>query len=46
MAISSVAPAAVAIIIDLGLQALLFYWFLMTTRMALGAELADLRSCC
>ena len=34
--LSSVAPAAVAVIIDLGLRALLFYWFLMTTRMALG----------
>ena len=40
--IASVAPAAVAVILDLGLQALFFYWFLMTTRMTLGAELADL----
>jgi hypothetical protein len=36
--LSSVAPAALAIIIDLGLRALLFYWFLMTTRMALGTS--------
>ena len=36
--LSSVAPAAVAVIIDLGLRALLFYWFLMTTRMALGTS--------
>jgi hypothetical protein len=34
--LSSVAPAAVAVIVDLGLRALLFYWFLMATRMALG----------
>ena len=34
--LSSVAPAAVAVVIDLGLRALLFYWFLMATRMALG----------
>jgi hypothetical protein len=34
--LSSVAPAAIAVVIDLGLRALLFYWFLMTTRMALG----------
>ncbi|MGZ3340911.1 MAG: hypothetical protein ACXU9B_14100 [Reyranella sp.] len=37
-ALSSVAPAAVAVIIDLGLRALLFYWFLMATRMALGTS--------
>jgi hypothetical protein len=36
--LSSVAPAAVAVVIDLGLRALLFYWFLMTTRMALGTS--------
>jgi hypothetical protein len=35
--LSSVAPAAVAVVIDLGLRALLFYWFLMATRMALGS---------
>ncbi len=37
-AVSSVAPAAVAVMIDLGLRALVFYWFLMTTRMALGTS--------
>ena len=37
-AVSSVAPAAVALVIDLGLRALLFYWFLMTTRMTLGVN--------
>jgi hypothetical protein len=37
-AIAAVTPAAVAIIIDLGLKALVFYWFLMTTRMALGVS--------
>jgi hypothetical protein len=36
--LSSVAPAAVAVVIDLGLRALLFYWFLMATRMALGTS--------
>jgi hypothetical protein len=36
--LSLVAPAALAIVIDLGLRALLFYWFLMTTRMALGTS--------
>jgi hypothetical protein len=40
LAISAVAPAAIAIIIDLGLRALFFYWFLMTTRMALGVNWA------
>ena len=38
VAISTVAPTAVAIILDLGLQALLFYWFLTATRMTLGAR--------
>jgi len=37
-ALAAVTPAAVAIIIDLGLKALVFYWFLMTTRMALGVS--------
>jgi hypothetical protein len=36
LALSAVAPAAVAIIIDLGLRALFFYWFLVVTRMTLG----------
>jgi hypothetical protein len=40
LAISAVAPAAIAIIVDLGLRALFFYWFLMTTRMALGVNWA------
>jgi hypothetical protein len=40
LAISSVAPAAVAIIVDLGLKALLFYWFLTTTRMTLSPSWA------
>jgi hypothetical protein len=37
-AVSSVAPGAVAVMIDLGLRALVFYWFLMATRMALGTN--------
>jgi hypothetical protein len=37
-AVSSVAPGAVAVMIDLGLRALVFYWFLMATRMALGTS--------
>jgi hypothetical protein len=37
VAIESVAPGVVAVVIDLGLRALFFYWFLVTTRMALGA---------
>ena len=36
-AIESIAPA-VAIIVSLGLRALFFYWFLMTTRMVLGVN--------
>ena len=40
LALSAVAPAAVAIIIDLGLKALLFYWFLVTTRMTLSPSWA------
>ena len=38
VAVASVAPVAVAVIVDLGLQALFFYWFLMTTRLALGVN--------
>jgi hypothetical protein len=38
VAIESVAPGVVAVVIDLGLRALFFYWFLVTTRMALGAD--------
>jgi hypothetical protein len=40
LAISAVAPTAVAIIVDLALKALLFYWFLTTTRMTLGPSWA------
>jgi hypothetical protein len=40
LAISAVAPTAVAIIVDLGLKALLFYWFLTTTRMTLSPSWA------
>jgi hypothetical protein len=40
LAISSVAATAVAIIVDLGLKALLFYWFLTTTRMTLSPSWA------
>ena len=36
--LSSVAPAAVAVVIDLGLRALFFYWFLVVTRMTLGVS--------
>lgn len=38
VAVESVAPGAVAVVIDLGLRALFFYWFLVTTRMALGTD--------
>ena len=38
VALESVAPGMVAIFIDLGLRALFFYWFLVTTRIALGAD--------
>jgi hypothetical protein len=38
VALETVAPAAVAIVIDLGLRALFFYWFLVTTRMTLGTN--------
>jgi hypothetical protein len=38
VALESVAPGVVAIVIDLGLRALFFYWFLVTTRIALGAD--------
>ena len=34
-ALVAVMPTAVGIVIELGLQALIFYWFLMTTRMTL-----------
>jgi hypothetical protein len=38
IAVESVAPPAVAMVIDLALQALFFYWFLVTTRIALGTD--------
>jgi hypothetical protein len=38
LALSAVAPAAVGIVIDLGLRALFFYWFLVVTRMTLGVS--------
>jgi hypothetical protein len=36
MALETVLPAAIALVVHLGLQALLFYWFLITTRLVLG----------
>ena len=36
--VESLAPGMVAVFIDLGLRALFFYWFLVTTRMALGSD--------
>jgi hypothetical protein len=36
--VESLAPGVVAVVIDLGLRALFFYWFLVTTRTALGAD--------
>ncbi|MFO1162147.1 MAG: hypothetical protein U1E60_25135 [Reyranellaceae bacterium] len=36
LALTEIAPTAVAIVIDLGLRALFFYWFLITTRMVVG----------
>ncbi|MBL6615712.1 MAG: hypothetical protein ISP49_02350 [Reyranella sp.] len=33
-----VTPVAVARLIEIALQALIFYWFLMTTRMVLGTD--------
>jgi hypothetical protein len=38
LTIASVSPTPVAIVIDLGLRALLFYWFLVTTRMLVGTS--------
>ena len=38
LTVASVSPTAIAILIDLGLRALLFYWFLVTTRMVVGAS--------
>lgn len=36
--IEIVAPVAVARLIEIAIQALVFYWFLMTTRMVLGTD--------
>lgn len=38
VAVELVAPPAVAVVIDIGLRALFFYWFLVTTRMTLGTD--------
>ena len=38
LALSLLAPPAIATIIELGLRALFFYWFLMATRLALGVS--------
>ena len=38
VAVESIAPGMVAVVIDLGLRALFFYWFLVTTRLTLGAD--------
>jgi hypothetical protein len=38
IAIGIVAPVAVARLIEIAIQALIFYWFLMTTRMVLGTD--------
>jgi len=40
IAIKMVVPAAVDSIIEIALQALFFYWFLVITRLALGADWA------
>ena len=36
--IGMLAPVAVARLIEIAIQALVFYWFLMTTRMVLGTD--------
>lgn len=38
VAIETVVPSAAAVVIDIALRALFFYWFLVTTRLALGAD--------
>jgi hypothetical protein len=40
IAIKMIVPAAVGGILEIALQALFFYWFLVTTRLALGADWA------
>jgi hypothetical protein len=36
--VESITPEAVAIVINIGLRALFFYWFLVTTRLTLGTD--------
>lgn len=36
--VQTVAPLGVAVVLDLAVQALFFYWFLMVTRIALGTD--------
>lgn len=38
VAVEAIMPTPVAILIDIALRALFFYWFLVTTRIALGAD--------
>ena len=38
MAFEAVMPMTIAIVVDLGLRAVFFYWFLMTTRLVLGVS--------
>lgn len=38
LVLAMVAPGAVVLVLDLGLQALFFYWFLLTTRAVLGTS--------
>ena len=40
IAIKMIMPAAIGGILEIALQALFFYWFLVTTRLALGADWA------
>jgi hypothetical protein len=36
--VSEIAPSTVAVLLQIGLQILFFYWFVMATRMALGVS--------
>jgi hypothetical protein len=38
VAVESIMPTSVSVLIDIALRALFFYWFLVTTRIALGAD--------
>ena len=38
MALETVTPPAIALVVHLGLQGLLFYWFLIATRIVLGVN--------